>query len=299
MPLDEHIEGGHGEREPSVKIRPAPVHDSLEMADDSQHREHRLDEHTVLPLSPLTQFEIARIPLGGMEGGIAQDEHASVNLAPSELCFASKVGHFASKIDRLASKRHKWHLERASGNALQALAKGPYDTISALSSGLSSPKNLALSQRLAVIVIKVDRQEQQQPFLAPILAPKLFVSASVFAAKLWGKLCDLRPRFLATFSRHAGDVQRRQQARNSLQPFYCRKLAACRMKGLSGLRRRPTFVVTSANLPGKAQEPPGRPASSSDVSGRDERAASARGAGETTRDSRGSATDKRRGCPRF
>src|SRR6266568_5050132 len=71
MPLDEHIEGGHGEREPGVKIRPDPVHDSLEMADDGQHREHRLDEHAILPLPPLTQFEIARIPLGGMEGGIA------------------------------------------------------------------------------------------------------------------------------------------------------------------------------------------------------------------------------------
>ena len=27
MPLDEHIEGGHGEREPGVKIGPDPVHD--------------------------------------------------------------------------------------------------------------------------------------------------------------------------------------------------------------------------------------------------------------------------------
>jgi hypothetical protein len=32
MPLDEHIEGGHGEREPSVKIGPDPVHDLFEMA---------------------------------------------------------------------------------------------------------------------------------------------------------------------------------------------------------------------------------------------------------------------------
>jgi len=65
-------------------------------------------------------------------------------------------------------------MERASGNALQAWTKGLYDTMAALPSGLSSPKNPALSQRLAVIVIKVGRQEQQKPFLAPILAPKLF-----------------------------------------------------------------------------------------------------------------------------
>ena len=146
------------------------------------------------------------------------------------MCFASKVGRFARKIGRLASKRHKWHMERASGNALQAWTKGLYDTMAALPSGLSSPKNPALSQRLAVIVIKVGRQEQQKPFLAPILAPKLFVSASVFAAKLCGKLCDPRPMFLATPSRHAGDVQRRRQARNALQPFYYRELAAYRMK---------------------------------------------------------------------
>ena len=75
MPLGEHIEGGHGEREPGVKIGPDPVHDFFEMADERQHREHRLDEHTVLPRAALTQFEVAGIPLRGMEGGITQDNH--------------------------------------------------------------------------------------------------------------------------------------------------------------------------------------------------------------------------------
>ena len=32
MPLDQHIEGGHGEREPRLKIRPAPMHHLLHMA---------------------------------------------------------------------------------------------------------------------------------------------------------------------------------------------------------------------------------------------------------------------------
>ena len=54
MPLDQHIEGGHGERQPGVKIRPDPVHDFLEVAHNSQHREHRLDEHTVFPRAPRT-----------------------------------------------------------------------------------------------------------------------------------------------------------------------------------------------------------------------------------------------------
>src|SRR5712691_417660 len=45
-----------------------------------QHREHRLDEHAILPLAALTQFEVGWIPLGGMETGIAQDNHPFVEL---------------------------------------------------------------------------------------------------------------------------------------------------------------------------------------------------------------------------
>src|SRR2546425_5626130 len=77
MPLNQHIEGGHGEREPRLEIRPDPMHDFLEVADERQHREDRLHEHPVLPLPPLTQFEIGRIALGSMEAGITQDDHAA------------------------------------------------------------------------------------------------------------------------------------------------------------------------------------------------------------------------------
>src|SRR5215813_8217965 len=80
MPLDEDIKGGHGEGEAGVEVLPDSVHDFLEMAHDGQHGEHRLDEHTVLPLAALTQFEVSRVPLGGMEGGITQDDHAAVDL---------------------------------------------------------------------------------------------------------------------------------------------------------------------------------------------------------------------------
>ncbi len=70
MPLDQDIEGGHGEREPGVEIRPDAMHDLFEMADERQHREHRLHQHTVLPLAALTQFEIGGIALGRMEASI-------------------------------------------------------------------------------------------------------------------------------------------------------------------------------------------------------------------------------------
>src|SRR5882762_6987285 len=85
MPLYQHIEGGHGERQARLKIRPAPMHHLFEMADERQHREHRFDEHTVLPLTALTQFEVGGIALRSMETGVAQDNHAPVDLANEPL----------------------------------------------------------------------------------------------------------------------------------------------------------------------------------------------------------------------
>ena len=66
MPLDQHIEDGHGEREPGVEIRPAPMHDLFEMADQRQHGEHGLHQHPVLPLPARTQFEVGGIACRGM-----------------------------------------------------------------------------------------------------------------------------------------------------------------------------------------------------------------------------------------
>jgi hypothetical protein len=70
MPLDQDIEGGHGEREPGVEIRPGPVHHLFEVADERQHGQDRLHEDAIFPLSPSTEFEVGRIALRSMEGGI-------------------------------------------------------------------------------------------------------------------------------------------------------------------------------------------------------------------------------------
>ena len=70
MPLDQHIEGGHGEGQARLKICPAPMHHLLQMADQRQHGEHRLHQHAVLPLAARTEFEVGGIALGGMEAGI-------------------------------------------------------------------------------------------------------------------------------------------------------------------------------------------------------------------------------------
>ena len=85
MPMDEHIEGGHGKREPRLKMRPHPVHDFLEVADERQHRQDRLHQHAILPLAPLTEFQVGGIALRGMEGGITQDNHPAINLSNEPL----------------------------------------------------------------------------------------------------------------------------------------------------------------------------------------------------------------------
>ena len=72
MPLDQHVEGGHGEREPGVEIGPPTVHEPLEMADQRQHREHGFYQHAVLPLAALTEFQVGRAPLRSMEGRVTQ-----------------------------------------------------------------------------------------------------------------------------------------------------------------------------------------------------------------------------------
>src|SRR5262249_29582013 len=48
--------------------------------DECQHREHRLHQPPIVPLAPLTQFEIRGIALRRMEGGITQDNHLLLNL---------------------------------------------------------------------------------------------------------------------------------------------------------------------------------------------------------------------------
>src|SRR5712691_9762795 len=65
MPLDQHIEERHREREPCLKIRPLAVHDFLEVADERQHRQDRLHQHAIFPRAKLTEFQVGGIALRG------------------------------------------------------------------------------------------------------------------------------------------------------------------------------------------------------------------------------------------
>ena len=81
MPLDQPMEGGHGEREPRLTIRPPAVHNFLEVAHNGQHRAHGRHEHTVLPRTAGPQCAGGRIPRRGLAGGIAPDAQAAVDVA--------------------------------------------------------------------------------------------------------------------------------------------------------------------------------------------------------------------------
>jgi hypothetical protein len=70
MPLDEYIEGGHGEREACLHIRPPPMHRPRDMPDHGPPGEPRFHPQAVLPRATLTPCEGGGIALGGMEAGI-------------------------------------------------------------------------------------------------------------------------------------------------------------------------------------------------------------------------------------
>jgi hypothetical protein len=101
VPLDQHIEGGHGEGQTRRENAPSPDASLFEMADQRQHREHRLHESIDLATRPLTQFEIRGIALGSMEAGITQDNHAAPHTAESAAeTFIRDIGRVARHPDR-------------------------------------------------------------------------------------------------------------------------------------------------------------------------------------------------------
>jgi hypothetical protein len=80
MPLDQHLEAGHGEGQARLTIGPAPGPDLCEMADERQHGAHRLDAQAVLPRPALTEVEVGAVALGGLETGRTQDNQPPINL---------------------------------------------------------------------------------------------------------------------------------------------------------------------------------------------------------------------------
>jgi hypothetical protein len=81
-PLDAHMEGGHGKRQPRLHIRPHPVQDLLAVADARQPGKSGLHPQARLPLPPLTPCEVARSARRGLAAGITPAHPALLTRPP-------------------------------------------------------------------------------------------------------------------------------------------------------------------------------------------------------------------------
>jgi hypothetical protein len=73
MPLHQDIEGGQGEGQPRLEIRPHPMQALFKMTDCGQHRQRRLDQHARVPGATMTELEIGPVPVLGMVLGLPVD----------------------------------------------------------------------------------------------------------------------------------------------------------------------------------------------------------------------------------
>lgn len=83
VPLHRHVEGGHRVSQPHLEVVPLAVHHLLEVVDQSQHREHRLDHHPLVPRPARAEVEVLRVTSFGMKAGVAADSHLLL-VAPDE-----------------------------------------------------------------------------------------------------------------------------------------------------------------------------------------------------------------------
>jgi hypothetical protein len=74
MPLSEEIECSQRRRKPGLESGPRPMRDLLQMTVPGQHRQDGFDQHPGMPDATVTELEIARVALFGVEAGVAQDD---------------------------------------------------------------------------------------------------------------------------------------------------------------------------------------------------------------------------------
>ena len=75
IPLDEQVEHRHGVSQAALEISPNPVHHPLEVAYQGQHGEHRFDNHARVPLAPLANPEVFRMPVFLDKAFITEQHH--------------------------------------------------------------------------------------------------------------------------------------------------------------------------------------------------------------------------------
>ena len=75
IPLDEQVEHRHRVSQTALEVSPNPVHHLLEMTNQSQHREHRFDNHARVPLASSANPDVFRMPVFLDETLITEQHH--------------------------------------------------------------------------------------------------------------------------------------------------------------------------------------------------------------------------------
>ena len=76
MPLEQDVKSSHSESQASFEIRPRPMSDVFEVANGSEHGQHSLDNHTNIPCFGLTNLQVLRVFLLGVEPMVCQNQHS-------------------------------------------------------------------------------------------------------------------------------------------------------------------------------------------------------------------------------
>ena len=85
IPLHQQVEYGHSEGQAHGEVFPHPMHYLLEMTHQSEHGEHRLYPHTLVPLTTLAELEVGRVSVFGMKSQVSQDNHLVFKLGDKVL----------------------------------------------------------------------------------------------------------------------------------------------------------------------------------------------------------------------
>ena len=56
--MDQGVEGSHGKSQSGLQVFPLSMHDFFEMKDRGHHGKNRFDDHSAVPSSSFTNFDI-------------------------------------------------------------------------------------------------------------------------------------------------------------------------------------------------------------------------------------------------
>ena len=75
IPLHQDVEQSQGVSDAAFEVGPFAMHHFLEMTDQGQHRQRRLDHHAVVPFATFAQPQVVGMPVHLGEGCVSKDNH--------------------------------------------------------------------------------------------------------------------------------------------------------------------------------------------------------------------------------